>query len=136
MNLGLHAGVFSDEAAERPGNGRNHEETGGVEMIGKHAAVDHQPRSQRTDVSDRDHNGCRLGSNVRLKTATSPVLRGMRTNVVNKSNRILNISNSAVFADAAAGVVEDRKVVVTKETLRTVGSLRSAEGIMRHFITR
>ena len=81
-------------------------------------------------------NGCRLGSNVRLKTVTSPVLRGMRTNVVNKSNRILNISNSTVFADAAAGVVEDRKVVVTKETLRTVGSLRSAEGIMRHFITR
>ncbi|MBR3114261.1 MAG: hypothetical protein IKH47_00580 [Bacteroidaceae bacterium] len=81
-------------------------------------------------------NGCRLGSNVRLKTATSPALRGMRTNVVNKSNRILNISNSTVFADATAGVVEDRKVVVTKETLRTVGSLRSAEGIMRHFITR
>ena len=62
--------------------------------------------------------------------------RGMRTNVVNKSNRILNISNSTVFADATAGVVEDRKVVVTKETLHTVGSLRSAEGIMRHFITR
>ena len=90
----------------------------------------------RFEGREGSDNGCRLGSNVRLKTATSPVLRGMRTNVVNKSNRILNVSNSTVFADAAAGVVEDRKVVVTKETLRTVGSLRSAEGIMRHFITR